>query len=554
MQHDTKKSTSSDSRPKRRRRRSSQNSKSNSPENVSGVLEKPSTLDKATATPADTQLPLSVDEVEEMKSHLRFLFKNRKRLQLKINAKEDLLLNGSRLPSERGVCMHLLGKVDRPCVETALSRISSPENRTTLLEGVVRFSSDVGILVLYLESLKASTSRQEAAAALSTGLQRIDFDKATKSQMATVLELILALFPEPDLPQLLFSLLRSKSFRDAFDHTSDRLPPPLGDIFVPLREVFAVVAEDQPTEYQALFKRGLNLILNSAKDSLASYPPTMRTRFFEYAIHFSEKPSETDPTLQKIMDSFPPKSRQFSNLGMLWVQQLLHRHNDSKAVRILNQVITHHPDFNLPQKWLKALKQKRLGRIALTDTDAGRERRQGFWLDEQQSVVVLIASPTEQTSLEPQAMIHSSLVAPGIVPFILWDHSPTKEAFIVVENIGRSAAQCYQRRAPRNTVVSHLREGVALLSMLGQLGITLPDLNLQRCVVDGNGRLWLEDLRGAKRLPPEEALALNLCVARQWFHTHLKHLHSNRPPSLNQDRLEAAPTFEALFSLNTKLP
>ena len=61
----------------------------------------------------DVDEPLMPHEVAALREHFRFLRENRKELRLKVNAAEDLLLNGVREPTHRGVCQHLLGKVER---------------------------------------------------------------------------------------------------------------------------------------------------------------------------------------------------------------------------------------------------------------------------------------------------------------------------------------------------------------------------------------------------------------------------------------------------------
>jgi len=65
---------------------------------------------------------LDAAEVAEMKQHLAFLRRYKDILRLKLNAAEDLLVNGQREPTDRGVCRHLLGKVERSVVEAAVAR------------------------------------------------------------------------------------------------------------------------------------------------------------------------------------------------------------------------------------------------------------------------------------------------------------------------------------------------------------------------------------------------------------------------------------------------
>jgi len=99
---------------------------------------------------------LDAAEVAEMKEHLAFLRRYKDLLRLKLNAAEDLLVNGQRDPSERGVCHHLLAKVDRGVIEAAVQREplrSDAGARARMLAGAIRLTADVGVLLAYLETL-----------------------------------------------------------------------------------------------------------------------------------------------------------------------------------------------------------------------------------------------------------------------------------------------------------------------------------------------------------------------------------------------------------------
>lgn len=499
------------------------------------------------------QTPLTPDEVTEMKEHLRFLFNNRKRLQLKVNAKEDLLLNGSRDPSERGVCMHLLGKVDRTCVEKSIEKIQNPTAKSELLQGIVRFSSDIGILILYLESLRESQSQEAAAAALSLGLKRIDFTQATKNQMARVLDLILTLFDPGDLPQLLFGFLQSDSFREAFDHSSDRLPHQLGELFVPIREVYAAVVEDQPCEHRALLRKGLNLLFGSAKAALAGYPEAVRARLFEHAMALSEKPGDTGPILQRLFDSFPAKERLSSRLGMMWCKELLQQHNDTKATKVLNRIATHHPDFALPRRWLEALKHPRAGRIALSAGPATEGVQPGFWLDQQRPVLIRVGSADDAEQMELENQLHRSLIGPGVAPFLTGGTTSDGRPFLVVEHCGSSAARAYNKRQPLPLLLEHLDEGVRLLWLLSQAGVSLPNCDIERFAVDARGRLWLVDLSGAQRASSSEVFVHNFQVSKQWCRFQLENITPERRPLFCADRIEQATNFQELIGFSHTL-
>ncbi len=90
----------------------------------------------------DVEEPLSAREVAALREHFRFLQENRRELRLKVNGAEDLLLNGVREPTHRGVCQHLLSKVERGAVLSASERLA-PAAAARLLAGIIRFSADI---------------------------------------------------------------------------------------------------------------------------------------------------------------------------------------------------------------------------------------------------------------------------------------------------------------------------------------------------------------------------------------------------------------------------
>src|SRR5438128_8903784 len=135
--------------PGRRRRRRRGRDRSPAPIPTTAPIV-PEVSRLATAGPADT---LDAAEVGEMKQHLGFLRRYKDILRLKLNATEDLLVNGQREPSERGVCHHLLAKVDRGVIEAAVQREplrSDAGARARMLAGAIRLTADVGVLLAYL--------------------------------------------------------------------------------------------------------------------------------------------------------------------------------------------------------------------------------------------------------------------------------------------------------------------------------------------------------------------------------------------------------------------
>jgi hypothetical protein len=57
-------------------------------------------------------------------------------------------------------------------------------------------------------------------------------------------------------------------------------------------------------------------------------------------------------------------------------------------------------------------------------------------------------------------------------------------------------------------------QAAAILSMLAQSGVRLPDVSAQRFEVDDAGRLWLADVRGAVQAAPEDCERAHLELTR----------------------------------------
>ena len=189
---------------------------------------------------AAAEAPLTPAEVTEMKEHLAFLRRYREVLRLKLNAAEDLLVNQQREPSERGVCRHLLGKVDRAVIERAIEREplhGDAAARARMLAGAVRLTADVGVLLAYLEALAHVRSHAEAAEAFAEVVRRIDFESVSATRLARLLQVLIDTFVDHERVQVLFSLLAGDAFRRAFDAALPTFPPAVAEVCTPLRAV-----------------------------------------------------------------------------------------------------------------------------------------------------------------------------------------------------------------------------------------------------------------------------------------------------------------------------
>ncbi len=192
------------------------------------------------ATPT-VEEPLTAHEIARLKVHFRFLKEHRNLLKLRVNAAEDLLLNGVREPSHRGLCNHLLAKVERSRVLT-VSQTMPPAEAVRLLGGVIRFAPEIGYILRYLECVKLTSSQAQAGAAVTEALKQIDFSALSAAQMRQLVALIADVFAERDLPIFLFSLLYDEPFRTALDRSLDGFPEVLGRMVRPLRALHEVIA------------------------------------------------------------------------------------------------------------------------------------------------------------------------------------------------------------------------------------------------------------------------------------------------------------------------
>lgn len=464
-----------------------------------------------------TDAPLTAHEREAIREHFRFLARHRKMLRIKLNAAEDLLLNGVREPEHRGICKHLLGKVDRACVKAALARIEEPEKRTRLLEGVVRFSRDAAIVLLYLESLSSSGSRDEAAAAVSIALEQLEPSEISSAQMRRLLGLVAELFDARQLPQLVLGMLGNEGFRAAFDESIEGLPASLTALFGPLRAVHAAVVEgNESVADSETLRSGLALLLDSPDRLLGAHPEPVRRRLYELALDLAPRMPRAERALGTLLESFAPESRQFSQLGVARARRLLADHRDDEARALLEAIREHHPGYKLPARWLSALDVRRVGRVALLD-DSPESIHMGLWLDRQRQVWVRVGQPAEAEAFEHAAAIHGRLLLPGVAPLLVGGRTDDGTPYFAVPRVGVPASHRIAAQRPDAAVFRDLAlAGVEILSALAWAGVILPDDAPERFLLGGTERLWLMSLVGARLAPPEEAREAAVEPARDW--------------------------------------
>ncbi|HEU4583590.1 MAG TPA: hypothetical protein VFS67_35270 [Polyangiaceae bacterium] len=337
------------------------------------------------------EAPMSAAEVARMKVTLRFLREHRHTLKLKVNAAEDLLLNGRREPTDRGLCRHLLSKLERSRVVAAAEKMA-PAQATEFLAGIVRFAPEVPYLVEFLRSVKASAHPRQAAAALTQALERVDFAETSSAQMRDLLQLVVDVFPASELPVFVFSLLSEAAFRAAFDRSSEGLPISLGELLVPLRALHgSLVRRGGRRSEQRLsleqVREGALLMLGASRESLDELSEMVRRQLLEAgadALGRVQGRASNQVLSESLLGLF--RSLEFrdaalrSELVRALASALLRAGVEPAAMELLRAELATTgeapgSDARWAQHWLSALTGQRVGELALERRRHPRRRR-----------------------------------------------------------------------------------------------------------------------------------------------------------------------------------
>jgi hypothetical protein len=451
--------------------------------------------------PADE--PLGREEQAEMQRHLRFLTEHRKLLRLRVNAAEDLMLNGSKPPTDRGLCKHLLGKVDRAAVDGALERLTDPRARSRLLGAVVQFSEDPGFLVSYLESLEDAVSRREAAGAFAAATARLDFDELGEARMQRLLGAIASIFQGPERAQVLFGLLHNDGFRAAFESVEPMLPPDLGQALRPLRAAYTWVIEgsDEGLDRRAL-EKGATLLLDAPSEVLRSYPPMVQQRLLERAVEMMGSQEAADRAAAALLEGLPRDGDAYRELALTRVAALLAQDAEPRAKWLLRQLHQAQPKRPEARALLEAMGAARVGPLSLgwpggeTVTKAPPGQwTPAFWLAEQKRVWLRTGVDAAEIALWER------VVGPGLAPMLL--SKAGKGSYLVFP--GRGLPAGLAPRVSDGARVDLALQGVLILEALANLGVVLPDAKKKRFLLEDGARLVLADLGGARTEDPASA-------------------------------------------------
>jgi len=357
-----------------------------------------------------------------MKEHLAFLRRYKEILRLKLNAAEDLLVNGQREPSERGVCRHLIGKVDRAVIDAAIGREplrSDAAARVRMLAGAIRLTADLGVLLAYLEALTHVRSRAEAAQAFTEVVDRIDFASLSGTRLARLLQVLIDTFTDHERVQVLFSLLASPAFRRAFDASANEFPVAVADAFAPLRAVHRTFLERGEPGPPTVLARGVEQILCAPDPVLRGYAEPLRAGMLELALRPDIPRAVGDRAAGVLLSSLPRASQTYARLAIRRAAQLLERHADDRARVVLEELRQAQPGAHAANRWLAAFASRRLGRVALVGGLPERGRlAAGFWLDGQQSVWIRTATAPDAARIAEEARLQATVAVPGVATVV----------------------------------------------------------------------------------------------------------------------------------------
>lgn len=502
-------SASGQKRPRRARRQRKRNSRK---------TKDPSSLDPARAVkqaaapavegPAD--LPLSPEEVSRLKSAFRFLKEHRRALKLRVNATEDLLLNAKIEPTHRGICQHLLAKVDKARVLQISERLP-PKEATPFVAGVMRFAPDMAYLVRFLECVRDSESQEQAGAALTQALGSVNFEDTSAAQMRKLLALIVDVFPEYEQPAFLLSLLRRASFREAFDRSTDGLPDASARMLVPLRAVHQLIDQSKKGRRRqgrrrerpdpALLHEGALLLLRTNPRNLLEFDEPVRLQLFHLLCESSSERTDLPVgALLSLYRSLPLGDESERSNILRSLVGLLFRAGREKDAKALLREEKSGEAANL----LALLDAPRIGCVALARPARQRSGPDRIWqngvdLATQMPVRVCSGNATDGVNWARELEMWQSILLPQVLLPVAWDvREASGHPYIAVPRLEASLARRLEtaRSAEcRNLILDLCR----LANAVGAVGIELSGDSLDRFAVDASDRVWLTDVLGATR-------------------------------------------------------
>lgn len=453
--------------------------------------------------------PLTDAEVAEMKQHLGFFRTYKDHLRLKLNAAEDLLVNGQRDPDDRGVCKHLLGKLDRTVVERALEREpmrSDAGAKARFLAAAIHVNADVGVLLDYLEALAHVRSRSDAAAAFAEVVRRIDFESLSSVRLGRLLQVLVDTFSGHERVQVLFSLLGIKSFARAFDAAEASFPPEVAPVCAPLRSVHRRIRREEDHAPPAQLAAGVEQVFSAPDGVLRGYADGVRLSLLTLALGPAVPAALSERAVKILLPTIPRDSRDHAKLALKYAAHRMRDHADDKAKAVLDDLVRAQPDLRVARRWRDALGVSRMGRIAVTGAFLdGTRLASAFWLDGQRGVWLRMAAQRDADRLSQEGTLQFHLGLPGVAPVVeqgVEDGIP----YVAIAAAGTPLRPADLDGLDFPTTFAVLADAGRILRAVAFAGIALPDAAVERFLFDArSGVLALADFDGARQVGADAA-------------------------------------------------
>lgn len=489
--------------------------------------------------PAD--LALTPDEQKEMIQHLKFIQRFKGALRLSLNANEDLLVNQTKPPTDRGICKHLLAKIDGPAIDRALARDSLKTNhaeRARFLAGIVRLRPSLSMLLSYLETLSTIDERRDAARGFALTVNTIDFSQVTESQVSRILTDLRVIFEPHDLIQSFFGLMDSAEFRNALASVKDNISAELYSTYDSLEAAYRFVIQEQtPTESEdwANLQRGVVALLDVPKNILKTFPLTARRKMVELASSgslnsFFEKEPERKQsalsTTRYLFDSLPKDDPAVAKLRRQQFEQLLRSEHFAEAEKLLGQMSRQGDDGEWVKKRRNALSWPKLDNYLIRDglPKHSIELREALWTEQNAFVWILTGSVDCAGELSARANLQSKLTLSDL-PIVL-DHRLSSKGpyYISFPKLG----QILDAKRPPKSRRDQLRyasKGIQLLQTLSLLSVEIPDISPARWLMTRGPapQLQLYNLHGIKKSNPASASIAHTHAAHEWIRWVFSH-------------------------------
>ena len=471
-----------------------------------------------TSLPADQ--PLDPSEIKEMQRHLAFIKRHRSLLRLRLNAKEALLVEGTRPPSHRGTCQYLLSKIDKGTIRAALEREpvkSNPQARARFLADAAGISGDLDVLLGFLEALCASAGSADAGRAFTRAVGRIDFEEISAARLSRLLDVMQAAFDERELAGALFGLLGNPGFYAAFDRLAGELKPDVAQRFVPLRSVYEAIGgggrrgrRREPSQPAEGLAEGLRIMFAAPTSMLAAYPLEVRLSLLDSALRQDDDSLLCHPGLRSLVETLPQDGEGVAALGLRVARQQVRAGLYEQARERLRQLRRSPRASAEVQTLLRWLEAPRRGPLALGE-DQGPGLQQAFHLERLRPVVVRFAQDGQAERFAAERRLQVRACLPGVAAVL--GGQEARDGFAAYAVHGRRLDTVFAERRARLSGREALRlalAGVRILRARGLAGLVLPDALPRRFVLTGPqdwGGIVLADLEGVRALEVEQAAA-----------------------------------------------